>query len=193
MDRLYLQPIQGDFLQGDIFADVPSIIVRPGPLRVARWARNIPAKVGQPERALWGIHTDDTPPKDGMRLSMELEGEEVLVHGYRQMAMLLTNDCEVENDSRARTVAMIRSANELAPEHSELLFSGSIDESFYSRFPLEAQLEEPVMERSFVDFMRLTTVHPQVLEECRRVASLPDELRNSLAIRFKEFLFRKDA
>jgi hypothetical protein len=187
LDRLYLPPIGNDILQGDIIDDVPSVFVRPGPLRVARFHKDLG------HHLLWSIHTDANPPKDGMKLSMDLEGEELLVHGYRGLAMMLTHECEIENDDRARTVAMIRPASQLNPETVAQLFSGSIDEAYYSRFPLEAQEEHPTMERSFVDFMRLTTVDPKVLDECRRVASLPDELKHAVAARFKDFLFRRVA
>lgn len=187
MDRLYLSPIGDEILQGDILDDVPSVFVRLGPLRVARPYKDLG------HHLLWSIHTDANPPKDGMKLSMDLEGEEVVVHGYRGLAMLLTHECEIDNDDRARTVAMIRPASQLNPRTVEELFSGSIDEAYYSRFPLEAQEDEPRMARSFVDFMRLTTVDPKVLADCPRVASLPDELKHAVAARFKDFLFRRVA
>lgn len=184
MGRYYLPPIGDEILQGDILDGVPAAFVRPGPTRVIRMGKT------KGDYQFVTVHTEANPPHDGMKLSMESGGDDVIVHGYLERAMLLTHECEIENDDRARTVAMIRPISHLDAETAEKLFSDDPD-ALYTRFPLPAQADEPMMERSFVDFMRLTTVHPKVLEECRRVASVPDEVRHAVATAFYEFLFRR--
>jgi hypothetical protein len=103
--------------------------------------------------------------------------------------VLLTHDCEIDKDDRYRTLAMIRpmvSLNEEA-QATVLAFRN------YSAFPLEAQEADPRLLPSFIDFRKLTTVRPQVLEQSDRHASMSDELRDALAEAFHLFLFRRVA
>jgi hypothetical protein len=184
---LYLPPSSGEFLQGDIFAQMPSVFVDSRPIRIGRpWSN----KAG---REMWGVHQEDgIPPVGGFTWRMDQGGESgVLVHGHMGSAMLISHDCEIENDLNARTLAMIRSLSELEPSAQEALFSGREEDVRYGFFPLEAQDDEPRMERSFVDFRRLTTVRPAVLEASERIASTSEEIRYALAQSFRQYLFRR--
>jgi hypothetical protein len=105
--------------------------------------------------------------------------------------MLISHDCEIENDDGARTLAMIRPADHLDSDTRRTVFSGNEAEGFYAIFPLDAQDDDPRMEQSYVDFRRLTTVRPQVLDSSERIASASDDLRHAIAMRFREYLFRR--
>ena len=184
--ELYLPP-KVEISQGDIYLDAPSVSVRARPLQVARHfqkkgGRDIPV-----------IHTEgESPPRTGFRFALDEGGEaETLVHGFLGMAIVLSHDCEIENDPNVRTIAMIRPVAHLEAEAQEALFSGDPGRVQYAYFPLEAQEEPPTVERCFVDFRRLTTVRPEVLEQTERVASLSDELRHAVARAFYLYLFRR--
>lgn len=187
MDLLYLPPVAGEYLQGDIFDEFPSIFVESRPLRVARFWKE------QGGRSIWGVHTEgEQAPAGGFRWRMEEHGESaVLAHGYLGMAMLISHDCEIENDPAARTLAMIRPLAHLDETTQRTLFSGREEDVNYAIFPLDAQDGEPRIERSFVDFRRLTTVRPQVLEASLRIASASEELRRAVAAQFQQYLFRR--
>jgi len=102
------------------------------------------------------------------------------------MAMVISHDCEIENDPRHRTLAIVRPETALQVADRIKVF----DFKVYSAFPLEAQDEEPQMVRSYVDFRRLTTVHAAVLASSNRFASASDDLRKAVAERFWLYLHR---
>jgi hypothetical protein len=185
-DLLYFPPTTGEVLQGDIYQVAPSVLVRTSPVRAARFWRE---KGGRQE---YVVHSDDTPPNGGFKWSMEGGGEDAtLVHGFLGLAMVLSHDCEIENDPNVRTLAMIRPVSHLGPHQAAALFANDPGHVQYAIFPLEAQDEAPRMERSFVDFRRLTTVRPEVLDDDQRLASLSDELRRAIARAFWMYLFRR--
>ncbi len=185
---LYIKrPEDAEVLQGDIYVHVPSIYVDSRPLRVARFFQKNP-KTG---RDIYFVHAEEqNPPKDGFNWNIDKGGveENVLVHGHVAMAVVVSHDCEIENDPSTRTLAMIRPANHLDEDTQAKLFGGG---EVFVAFPLKEQDEEPKIERSFVDFRRLTTVRPDVLGQSTRVATLCDELREAMAQRFWEYLFRR--
>jgi hypothetical protein len=186
-DRLYRPPIDGEILQGDIFDRMPSVFVESRPLRVARqWKMS-------GTRDMWEVHREDGPgPSGGFRWLMDQGGEPaLLVHAHIGLAMVMSHDCEIENDPATRTLAMIRPITELDESAQRALFSGLEDEVRYAIFPLEAQTAEPRMDRAFVDFRRLTTVRPAVLAASSHLASVSDELRSAVAQGFRQYLFRR--
>jgi len=186
-DRLYLPPNGAEILQGDIFDQMPSVYVESRPLLVGRrWKQD-------DTRDIWQVHREDGPgPNGGFKWRMDQGGESgMLVHAHLGMAIVLSHDCEIENDRSARTLAMIRPIGQLKEAAQEALFSGRPGDGFYAIFPLERQTDDPKLERSFVDFRRLTTMRPDVLAASRRIASLSEELRSAVAQSFKLYLFRR--
>jgi hypothetical protein len=186
--RRYLPPNEDKLLQGDIYTDLPSLIVENRPLRCAR-----PFRQKRDGREQWFVHTEGVnPPRDGFTWGIDrpdLTGERAtLAQGFVSYAMLMTHGCEIDHDD-FRHVAMIRPDTHLSEEMRTSLFSGHPQN--YALFPLEAQEEEPTLPRCFVDFRRITTVRPPVLAASTRHASLSDELREALAEAFWLFLFRR--
>ena len=185
-DPFYLPP-GGEILQGDIFEAMPSVYVEGRPLLVARQVTT------RDPSNLWEVHPDDgAGPAGGFRWTADQGGEGgLLVHAHLGRAMILSHDCEIENDPRTRTLAMVRPATDLDKRTQATLFSGEEVAGYYAIFPLGAQDEEPSMERSFVDFRKLTTVRPAVLAASTRVASLSEQLRFAVARAFTQYLFRR--
>lgn len=186
MTDLYLPPVAGEILQGDIYERMPSTFLDGRPLQVARQFK---VKDGHD---LWEVHLEDgAGPNGGFKWQVDQGGEgALLVHAHLDLAMVMSHDCEIENDPDARTLAMIRPVTQLSVAAQEALFSGRDDAIQYANFPLEVQADSPITERSFVDFRRLTTVRPAVLDASKRVASLTEELRAAIAERFWLYLFR---
>jgi hypothetical protein len=183
---LYLPPVPDEIQQGDIYEHMPSTILEGRPLRVARPWRESGG------RELWGVHREGGPaPQGGFKWRMDEGGEgALLVRAHLGLAMVMSHDCEIDNDPVARTLAMIRPATELSEASQEALFSGRDDAIQYAIFALEVQTGSPITERSFVDFRRLTTVRPAFLQTSTRVASLTEELRAAVAESFILYLFR---
>lgn len=187
-ERIYLPP-RDETSQGDIYENLPATHIEARPLRIARPFPRASGAQPQDElaRQKYGVHREDgRPPAGGFRWRFDQSGEDILAHGYLYKAMVLSHDCEIENDPRHRTLAMIRPITDLQPEDQTRVF----DFEVFSAFPLEAQEEEPRMERCFIDFRRLTTVRPEVLTASVRLASVTDELRKAVSERFWLYLFR---
>jgi hypothetical protein len=115
----------------------------------------------------------------------------MLVHAHMGRALLISHDCEIENDANARTLAMIREPAEFELADQERMFSGRDEDIQYAVFPLEAQDDDPTMPRGVVDFRRLTTVRPAVLSSSVRIASASEDLRRAIAEAFRLYLFRR--
>ncbi len=179
-----------EFAQGDIFEDCPSLEIRERPVLVARkWPNKT---LGQPPLPVYREHHEDQDethwPRGGFRWSLEEGGgEAVLARGYKARAVLLTHECEIENDPEFRVLAMIRPLSAIDADHQEEVVGLHV----WPYFPLSPQDEPPVMGPSFVDFRRLTTVHVDALRMADRFASLNDFVREALARRFQAFLFRR--
>ncbi|MGH2406455.1 MAG: hypothetical protein ACRDF7_00060 [Candidatus Limnocylindrales bacterium] len=178
---LYLPPVEGEILQGDLFANVPSAIIDARPLRVARRLRA--------DQSTWVVHEENgATPAGGFKWGISQGGEVLLARAFLGLGMVLSHDCEIENDPNIRTLAMVRPATDLAPDDRAALINGA--RVRYSIFPLAAQTIDPKMELSFV-VRRLTTVRPAVLDPDARIASLSEELRAAVAARFRQYLFRR--
>jgi hypothetical protein len=176
--------------QGDIFEDCPSLEIRERPILVARkWPNKT---LGQPPLPVYREHHEDQEkadkPQGGFHWTLEEGGGEAVIStGYKARAILLTHDCEVDNDPDFRVLAMIRPLSAVDAGHQEEVVNFGV----WPYFPLSPQDEAPVMGPSFVDFRRLTTVHVDALRMADRFASLNTFVREALARRFQAFLFRR--
>jgi hypothetical protein len=191
-DPFYLEPT-GDVLQGDIYVDTPSLEIATRPLLAARpWNRPL----GNPPLPGLRAHREDADhPRDGFHWSLDppadesdrLRGESVVVPGYRGLSMVMTHDCEIENDPDFRVMAMIRPISAVDKDHQADVLGLAI----WPYFPLAPQSDPPVMQPCFVDFRRLTTVRASALRADDRYAAVSDVVREAVALRFWLFLFRR--
>jgi hypothetical protein len=180
----YLPP-KDEVLLGDIYRDVPSLHVPARPFQVVR-----PWRASKDDPSIWDarIHTEGgTPPTGDFKWTLEGEGDSIIARGIISWAILLSDDCEIEHDEDHRTVALIKAWGNL-PEASQKKVSAG---DHYCFFELPEQTEDPKWDHSYVDFRRLTTVRPKVLDKkTHHYASASSELRKALATAFWEYLMR---
>ena len=99
-------------------------------------------------------------------------------------AILLTHDCEVDNDARYRTVAPLRLLEQL-PAPSQERVRKNRD---YRFFHIPQHNGEP---EAYVDFRRLTTLAPALIPEQKRLASISDESKKALSLALLLFFTRR--
>ena len=141
---------------------------------------------------MWGVHTEDgEPPRNpGFHWSVPEGGELIHATAYLDRAIVLTHDCEIENEPRHRTIAMVRPievfSRDLRPKIDNL--------ENHAAFALPADRDFGIP-HSWVDLRRVTVVRPQVLEASGKIGRLNEEGRKALAEHFWDYLFRpiKDA
>jgi hypothetical protein len=124
-------------------------------------------------------------PQGGLKITRP-EGEQVLASCQVALGMILTHGCEMDKDSKHRQVALIRPLDLVQPE-----YKGFIRENKnFSYCYLPAYGE--IMGESYVDFRRVTTVHPDLLKDLERIASLTDEAANAVQTLLIRFTTRRD-
>ena len=113
------------------------------------------------------------------------EGEDVVVRAMRGFAVLLTQDCELDKPKPLLTFAHVRLVD--GSQHEE-----DIDimrnRAKYRSFYLEEQREEPRFPKAYVDFGRLTTIHPAAFRPADRILSMTEDVRDALREDFTEFM-----
>ncbi len=176
----YYRNVDPLWCYGDIVRNVPHIHLRPPlPLRIIR-----------EESTKWGMRL--TPyeyglsvPQGGLKITQP-EGEQVLASCQVALGMILTHGCEMDKDPKHRQVALIRPLGLVQPEHQ-----GFIRENKnFSYCYLPAYGE--IMGESYVDFRRVTTVHPDLLKDLERIVSLTDEAVNAVQTLLIRFTTRRD-
>lgn len=190
-EALYLLPNADEaLLQGDIFLDVPFVWVPERPLLVARFLGENKKRV-----MTYAVHKEaegptshqgtGRPPKGGFRLTDRQKPELALVPVILAMGMVLTHDCEIENDPDHRVVAMVRPITDLQPVYQQKCLAGERTDMF----PLESQDQAPAMPSSFVDFRKTTPLRPGALAPpAVRHASISQELRDAVAGAYWNYL-----
>ena len=188
-DLLYLEPGQDYPLsQGDIFTNVPFVSVRERPLLIARhighWKGLITYSVHKEFDGPTTASATALPPEPPIHLKNPQQQELALVPVLLTMGIVLTHDCEIDNDDH-RTAAMIRPITDLKPPYQEKCLAGER----MDMFPLLAQDEAPSMVTSFVDFRKVTPLRPGALEApAVRYATVAAELREALASAYWDYL-----
>lgn len=193
MAEPFYVPPRRELSQGDIYRDTPSLEVVSRPLSVARRAHK---DIGSPPLPTFRAHAEDAEaPRQGFHWALDPppgeasreRGEIVYTPSYRGLVMVLTHDCELDNDPDFRILAMIRPLSALASANR----ADTVGLAIWPYFPLAAQSESPEMAPSFVDFRRLTTARAAALRPEDRYASISDVVREAIALRFWTFLFRR--
>jgi hypothetical protein len=177
----YLKPL--DIIQqGDVYRNAPSVYLAGLPLGAIR------TETISGGRQIPKIYYDDAePPRGGFHWS---SGEDVISRATRDRAMLLTHDCEIEKDDRAkyRMLALIRPFEAVPERDQELIRRGDRLRFFY----LAPQDEDPPFPASYVDFRRITTVLAEVLPSDDRVVTLSDDMRDLLREAFARYVTRPE-
>ena len=164
---LYTLPTEADFRQGDIYRDVVSLSLTVDVPPVLRSFQ----KAG---RTVVTMHGPDNPPKGGFRW----EKESVQAIAKRAFAIVITHDCEIENDDEEhyRHVALIRPLSGVAnPADRQTIVEGRyIGRLYLPPFP-SVNLPE-----SYLDLRAITTLRRAALPPALRVISLTDHGRDWL-------------
>jgi hypothetical protein len=136
---------------------------------------------------LHGVHSEDGPEPNGGYLWLpDQGGESVISRGFMGMAVVLTHDCEIENDPDHRLVAQIRPITEIQEAHRAEIMAMH----HWAAFPLVSQAEPPTMNDSFVDFRRITSLRPEAFRAEDRYARLAQGVLDAMRVRFWHFLNR---
>jgi len=180
-DQYYVLPIHGDFRQGDIYCDVPHIMLSKPGFEVLR---TFQAKGGRTQVFL---HDENNPPRDGFHWESK---ECVAAEGQLGKAIVLTHDCEIENaDSREhRLVGLLRPLDRLDARDREIIIQGL----HFGRFYLPAWHDVGLPE-SYLDLRRITTLRKDALPDQLRIASMTDfgrEILQAAIIRYLTEMYR---
>jgi len=115
------------------------------------------------------IHDETNPPQGGFHWETR---ETVAADAQVAFGIVLTHDCEIENDDRRahRLIAILRPLAPLNEEDRDIIRR----DEHYGRLWLPAW-EQVGVEEMYVDFRRITTVRLQGLPpDANRIASLTD-------------------
>jgi hypothetical protein len=162
--------------QGDIVRGVPHLHLKP-PLVVLRQRQTRRGFVMDPYEYGTGAEVAEgrnTPvPTGGFNFDRGLD-DKVSVFCQVALGIILSRDCDIENDRKHRLVALIRPLTGVQPEHQEIIRANK-NFSFFHLPELQNKMPE-----SYVDFRRITTLAPDFVDGQDRLASLTGDARNSL-------------
>lgn len=139
-------------------------------------------------RTAVSLHGQDNPPKGDFKWA---EGKEsVQAEGQLGMGIVLTHDCEIENeDSRQhRLVGMLRPFDRLTDQDREVIISGK----HYGRLYLPSWPDAGVPE-CYLDLRRVTTLREDALPNDQRIAAMTDfgrEIIQRAVIRYLTEMYR---
>lgn len=159
--------------QGDIFHLTPSAYVKP-PVELVDPSRTFPGGVQASQLSAWS--PDSVSPVENAKATM------FMTCGR---AILLSHDCEIDNDNRYRLVALLRPLRSL-PAGSQSGVRDNTDYRFFYLPELSQRFDE-----LYIDFRRLTTVGPKLIPAERRLASLSDVARAALCLQMILFFTRR--
>lgn len=179
--------------QGDVYDLAPSIRLEDPSIRVARVMPARPADVEGARRTA-GVHEEGgQPPQNGWQWEADRGGELLIARGFLTRAVVISHECEIENDQSMRLLAMVRPLSVIqgpTPEETEQRRADVMDFRSHCNFPLH--VEGPFLtEPAFVDFRRITAVKPVVIESRPRLFRLSEETRKAMADHFWEYLWRR--
>lgn len=162
-----------------MYRNIPSIWILERPLRVARDFR----PQGANARIVYtALSEDDAPAQQPFDWN---DGEDVVVRSAKAFGVLLTQDCELDKPRAMLSFALIRLIDKSQHvDDIEVMRNRRKYRSFY----LEEQTEEPAFPKAYVDFGRLTTIHPDAVRQADRVLSMSDDVRDALREDFIEFM-----
>lgn len=174
-----------EWCQGDIIRQVPHIHMKPpltamrkeqskGGMRYAPYEYDISDSQAElSERA---------SPQGGFKFDW---GEQVLSFCQVAFGMILSHGCEIDKDFKHRTVALIRPLINVQEGQEIIRANNNLS---YCYLPAYGK----IMGESYVDFRRITTLHPDFLQNSERIVSLTDNAVKSIQMQFFRYLTRRD-
>lgn len=164
VEGLY-RPPSDKLSQGDIIRNVPHVHLKP-PLNVWRsettkWGQRLTLYEYSPSEQ--GAPPGGATPQGGFKFSV---GEQVAAFCQVTIGIVLTYDCDIDNEQKHRLIALIRPLTGVGPDYQQIV-RDNLNYNFWYLPAIEDKIPE-----SYVDFRRITTVAPQFLEHMDRIASL---------------------
>ena len=182
----YYRDLDLSWCQGDIIRKVPHIYLKQPPLTIAR--RESTSRYGErltPYLYDFGISEGEESANTSLPGGFKFDrGEQSLALCHIAFGMILTNGCEIDKDDKHRTMALIRPLN-VVQDGQDIIRANKN----FSYFYLPAY--GAIMGESYVDFRRITTLHPDFLKDAERVVSLTDDAVKGLQMQFFRFLTRR--
>ena len=114
------------------------------------------------------------------------EGDQVVAFCQLAFGMVISHDCEIDKDTKHRLIALIRPLDPLpAQDQQTIREHRNVSDCYLPAYP-------GIIGESYVDFRRMTTLHPTILQNTERVLSLTEEGLKYLQIQLIRFVTRLD-
>ena len=179
----FYRDVDAVWCQGDIVRQVPHIHLKP-PLKALRKQTMRSGEMLAPFEYHFDAEETElmrTAPNGGFNFSV---GENVEAFCQLALGMVLTDGCEIDKDTKHRQVALIRPLNPLPLESQQTIRE---NRNFsYCYLPAYAN----IIAESYVDFRRVTTLHPDYLRLPARILSLTDEALKYMKVQFIRYVTR---
>jgi hypothetical protein len=177
--ELYATPIPDDYRQGDIYHDVISLsVITDTPAVLRTFQRG--------NRTVVTMHHSHNPPAGGFRW----QRESVEAIGKKAFAIVLTHDCEIDNDDdeHYRQVALIRPLSVISEpaDRQTIVEGGHIGRLYLPPYP-------PDFPESYIDLRAITTLRRAALPPALRLVSLTDHGRKWLQSGLMRYFTEKSA
>jgi hypothetical protein len=182
---LYYREPESDFAQGDIFGGIPHAYVRE-PIQVVREAKT------KGKHRTFGLYPyppqagdePDAPGKSVQGGALDLvRGETAAIFCQVSHGIVLNHDCDIENEPAHRLVALIYPLARIQnPDHRRAIENNQNYTRFY--LPAEGLISQP----SYIDFRRITCIHPDFFTRANRVTRVSEILMGAIFRQFFLFL-----
>jgi len=183
LDSFY-RPADPRLCQGDIFDDIPHLLLKP-PIDILR------KTTGKGRRIFWDpypfpLEEDRQPAKP----DFDRRGESVRVTAQFTRAMLMTFDCDLDNEKHAWSIALVRPMTAIADEADRQ----NVREARNFAYFYLPEATEFGLGEAYLDFRRVTTISTDLLQVVRspRRCSLTAAAVEMLQFQFIRFVTRKD-
>jgi hypothetical protein len=182
----FYRDVDPRWCQGDIIRQVPHIHLKPPLIAVRRESTKSGEKLAPFEYPL-GAPNEENPvnatPRGGFKFGT---GDNIVAFCQLGFGMVLTYDCEIDNDKKHRHIALIRPLGPLpAQDQQTIRERRNVSYCYLPAYP-------DVIEESYVDFRRMTTVHPDLLQNTERILSLTENAVRYVWIQLIRYWTRLD-
>lgn len=126
-----------------------------------------------------------TPPPGGFKFEKG-EPEQISSTCHLARGIILSHSCEIDKDSKHRLIALVRPLQPIPAENQEIIRRNQ-DFSYFHLPACPGAFDE-----SYVDFRRISSIHPDLINSNHRLASLNEEGLGALLVEFFLYITRSD-
>jgi hypothetical protein len=212
-DRWYSQPVtipprkdgtqRIQAQQGDIFLQIPSVVIRSRPLAVIRPLNGSPTKyvanwineAGQGTELRRFLPEDlaQGDPQPTPAFAWDTAGEDVVQRVTRSMAVLMSQDCELDKPHKKVLLSFARIRVTDGSQSVDAI-TNMKNRNEYRSFYLAPQGDKPTLPECYVDFGAITTLSLQSIVETDgfnvrwRYLSMHPDVRDAMRQDFVDFM-----